>query len=277
MRRAPHEGQKPRRLQLKATSLSWPQSAQRSLRKPLARMPHSRKASNSSLTNGGPGGGARSGQGRHPAPAALHRAAGQWLARRTPEVVSPHGLKPCAAPQSPSVPLPMCALWRGPQRAPVCGSDRRLRGGEICARPQQQARCAEVRSPHSSGPFSVAAPAECVRWSLQPEHAWTPPDPDAVRCRSPGLGAASRLASVEQRHVSGFGGSAAPAVSPAFNLRSSVEAARLPAPMLNTSAINAPNCGSSTATFSRLDTDAARGTRSPRNSASACSRVMPPG
>ena len=38
MRRAPHDGQKPRRLQLNATSLSWPQSPQRSLRKPWARM-----------------------------------------------------------------------------------------------------------------------------------------------------------------------------------------------------------------------------------------------
>ncbi len=53
MRRAPHEGQKPRRLQLKASSLSWPQSAQRGGRKPWAKMPHSRKASNSSLTNCG--------------------------------------------------------------------------------------------------------------------------------------------------------------------------------------------------------------------------------
>jgi hypothetical protein len=46
-RRAPHEGQKPRFLQLNATSLSCPQSPQRSRRKPWARMPHSRKASNS--------------------------------------------------------------------------------------------------------------------------------------------------------------------------------------------------------------------------------------
>ena len=36
MRRAPHEGQKPRRLQEKSTSLSWPQSAQRRRRKPCA-------------------------------------------------------------------------------------------------------------------------------------------------------------------------------------------------------------------------------------------------
>ena len=42
-------------------------------------------------------GGARSGPGRHPAPAG---AAGQWLAREAPEVVSPHGLKPCTASQS---------------------------------------------------------------------------------------------------------------------------------------------------------------------------------
>jgi hypothetical protein len=46
MRRAPHDGQNPRRLQLKASSLSWPHSSQRSRRKPCARMPRSRKASN---------------------------------------------------------------------------------------------------------------------------------------------------------------------------------------------------------------------------------------
>jgi hypothetical protein len=34
MRRPPHDGQKPRRLQLKASSLSWPHSPQRSRRKP---------------------------------------------------------------------------------------------------------------------------------------------------------------------------------------------------------------------------------------------------
>src|SRR3954453_12644932 len=53
MRRAPQEGQNPRRLQEKATSFSWPHSPQRNLRKPCARMPHSRKASNSSLINSG--------------------------------------------------------------------------------------------------------------------------------------------------------------------------------------------------------------------------------
>jgi hypothetical protein len=53
IRRAPHDGQDPRRLQLNATSLSWPQSPQRSRRKPCARMPHSRNASNSSLMNCG--------------------------------------------------------------------------------------------------------------------------------------------------------------------------------------------------------------------------------
>ena len=37
IRLAPHDGQKPRRLQEKATSLSWPQSPQRSRRKPWAR------------------------------------------------------------------------------------------------------------------------------------------------------------------------------------------------------------------------------------------------
>ena len=51
MRLAPHDGQKPRRLQLNANSSSWPQSPQRRRRKPWARMPHSRKASNASLTN----------------------------------------------------------------------------------------------------------------------------------------------------------------------------------------------------------------------------------
>ena len=37
IRRAPHEGQKPRSLPLKVSSLSWPQSRQRILRKPWAR------------------------------------------------------------------------------------------------------------------------------------------------------------------------------------------------------------------------------------------------
>ena len=44
-------------------------------------------------------------------------------------MVSPHGLKPCAAPQSPSVlPADVCPLLRCPQRVPACGSDRQLRG-----------------------------------------------------------------------------------------------------------------------------------------------------
>jgi hypothetical protein len=53
MRRAPHDGQNPRRLQLKATRLLWPQSPQRRCKKPWVRMPHSWKVSNSSLTNCG--------------------------------------------------------------------------------------------------------------------------------------------------------------------------------------------------------------------------------
>jgi hypothetical protein len=36
MRRAPHEGQMPRRLHEKATRFSWPHSAQRTRRKPCA-------------------------------------------------------------------------------------------------------------------------------------------------------------------------------------------------------------------------------------------------
>ena len=51
--RAPQDGQKPRRLHLNATRLSWPQSPQRRRKKPCARMPQSRKASNLSLTNCG--------------------------------------------------------------------------------------------------------------------------------------------------------------------------------------------------------------------------------
>jgi hypothetical protein len=53
MRRAPQEGQNPRRLQEKATSFSCAQLAQRRRRNPWARMPHSRKASNSALTKSG--------------------------------------------------------------------------------------------------------------------------------------------------------------------------------------------------------------------------------
>ena len=41
--RAPQEGQKPRHFQLKANNLSWQHSPQRNLRKPCARMPHSKK------------------------------------------------------------------------------------------------------------------------------------------------------------------------------------------------------------------------------------------
>ena len=78
-----------------------------------------------------PGDGARSGPGRHPAPAG---AAGQWLAREAPEVVSPHGLKPCAAPQSPRVPPTcVCPLLRGHLRGPRWICDRPLRGAELNA------------------------------------------------------------------------------------------------------------------------------------------------
>ena len=52
-----------------------------------------------------PGGGARSEQARHRAPAG---AAAPWLARWAPEVVSPYGLKPRTASQSPC-------------QAPTCG------------------------------------------------------------------------------------------------------------------------------------------------------------
>ena len=88
----------------------------------------------------GPGGGARGEQGCHPAHAG---ATGQWLAREAPGVVRPHGIKPCAAPQALRMPpADVCPLVRGLERAPVCGSDRQLRGGEI--------RTANV----SSGSFS---------------------------------------------------------------------------------------------------------------------------
>ena len=139
MRRAPHAGQNPRRLQLNATRLSWPQSPQRRRRKPWARMPHSRKTSNSSLTTCGssapaapsagrrrsrraaapggtgwsvPAGGDRREPGRRPVPAG---AAAPWLARGAPEVVSPHGLKPLAAPHSRCLPpTEVCLPLRRP-------------------------------------------------------------------------------------------------------------------------------------------------------------------
>jgi hypothetical protein len=53
---------------------------------------------------------ARSGPGHHRAPAG---AAGRWLAREAPEVVSPNGLKPGAAPQSLRVP-PTCGCLLQP-------------------------------------------------------------------------------------------------------------------------------------------------------------------
>jgi len=52
-RRAPPGGQNPRRLGLKAMSLSWPLSPQPNLRKACARMPHSGNAANSSFTSCG--------------------------------------------------------------------------------------------------------------------------------------------------------------------------------------------------------------------------------
>lgn len=53
-RRATHDWQSPRRLQVQATSLSWPHSAQRRLRTPCAWMPHSRRAPNwSTMKRGG--------------------------------------------------------------------------------------------------------------------------------------------------------------------------------------------------------------------------------
>ena len=101
IRRAPHGGQNPRRLQLKASSLSWPHSPQRSLRKSWVRMPRSRSWPRAAAPGGkawsARGGGVRSGAGRHPAPAG---AAGRWLARWTPVGVSPHSRKPRFAPQS---------------------------------------------------------------------------------------------------------------------------------------------------------------------------------
>ena len=88
-----------------------------------------------------PGGGARSEQGCHPAPAA---AAAPWLARKALEVVSPHGLKPCAPPQSPCVPhADRCPLVRR-QRVPACGSDGSFRAARSEHRMSAQGRCAEL-------------------------------------------------------------------------------------------------------------------------------------
>ena len=111
MRRTPHEGQKPRRLQLNATSLSWPQSLQRRRKRRCARMPHTRKASNSCLTSCG-----------RSAPAGSSASAKKVAARDDPEVVSPHGLKPGTASQSPCVPpAKVCPPLRGLQRCPCSG------------------------------------------------------------------------------------------------------------------------------------------------------------
>ncbi len=52
-RRVAHEGQTPRRLPLNVSSLSWPRWPQRSVSKQCAGIPHSRKASNSSLPSCG--------------------------------------------------------------------------------------------------------------------------------------------------------------------------------------------------------------------------------
>ena len=90
-------------------------------------------------------------QGCHPAPAG---AAAPWLARKAAEGVSPHGLKPCAAPQSPGKqPGDVCPLVRGLQRVPVCGSDRQLRGGEIGTSDVSSGSYAGLRSSTWGGRF----------------------------------------------------------------------------------------------------------------------------
>lgn len=50
---APPEGQKPRRLQLNPTTRSWRHRAHRTRKKPLVRIPQSRKSPSSFLTNRG--------------------------------------------------------------------------------------------------------------------------------------------------------------------------------------------------------------------------------
>lgn len=87
--RAPHDRQKPRRLQLKATSLLWPQSPQRNRKKPWARTPQSREASNSArdeLRQVGAGGGFSYGEeGRG---MLLHKAVQRGLFRAVALVVN---------------------------------------------------------------------------------------------------------------------------------------------------------------------------------------------
>lgn len=159
MHLAPHDEQKPRRLQLNATSLSWPQSPQRSRRKPWARMPHSRKASNSPLTNCGRSApAAASACSKKMAACCCARrysvvCSGRWRSQwsgapsgalipglgRRPMACTrgsrggvSDGLKPRAQPQSPCVPPTcVCSLLRGHLRGPLCSRDRPLRGDEF--------------------------------------------------------------------------------------------------------------------------------------------------
>ena len=101
------------------------------------------------------GGGARGEQGRHPAPTG---AAGQWLAREAPEVVSLHGLKPRAAPQSPCMPpTGVCPLLRGLLQGAAYGSERPLRGDEfrtanVGSGSGARLRALEKQSPERRGP-----------------------------------------------------------------------------------------------------------------------------
>lgn len=77
------------------------------------------------------GGGARGEPGRCRAPAG---AAGRWPARVASEVVSPHGLKLQAAPQSLRVPPAcVCPPHRGLLRGQRCRYDWPFRGGEFSA------------------------------------------------------------------------------------------------------------------------------------------------
>lgn len=73
---------------------------------------------------------------RHPA---LDGAAGGWRARWAPDMVGPHGLKPCSAAQSlRGLPADVCPLPRGRQRVP--GTDPSGRFGTASSRPRTSAQ-----------------------------------------------------------------------------------------------------------------------------------------
>ncbi len=103
-----------------------------------------------------PAGGARSGPGRHRAPA---RAVSRWLPRWAPEVVSPHGLKPCSR------------LDRSDDCLRMCAHRLRASFGWLCAGPTGTFEATKTGQRVSSG--SVVRVRRLEKPPFEPSQDWT--------------------------------------------------------------------------------------------------------